>query len=69
MDTHAFIGWLEGNIRLSMRARIAIGEPPCEVLVSAATAWEIATKYRRGKLPSMRDAADDMLGTIRANPT
>ena len=50
LDTHAFIWWFEGSSRLSIPAREAIGVPQNDVLVSAATAWEIATKHRLGKL-------------------
>ena len=50
LDTHAFIWWFEGNRRLTGPAREAIGDPDNDVFVSAATAWEIATKQRLGKL-------------------
>ena len=50
LDTHALLWWLAGSARLSAPAREAIagGE---EVWVSAASAWEIATKLRLGRLP------------------
>jgi PIN domain nuclease of toxin-antitoxin system len=32
--------------------------------VSAATAWEIATKFRVGKLPKARDVAADIAGCL-----
>lgn len=51
LDTHALIWWLDGDETLSERARAAIGAPDSAVYVSAASAWEIATKYRIGKLP------------------
>ena len=35
-----------------------------EVLVSAASAWEIATKYRIGKLPEAAVLAEDISGAI-----
>lgn len=50
MDTHAFL-WLAGNWRLSVAARDVIYNPGNSVLVSAASAWEIATRHRLGKLP------------------
>jgi len=34
------------------------------VLVSAASAWEITTKSRLGKLPGARDVAADVVGCI-----
>jgi PIN domain nuclease of toxin-antitoxin system len=50
LDTHTFL-WLEGDERLSETARAWIGVVEHRVLVSAASAWEIATKVRIGKLP------------------
>ncbi|MCY4637617.1 MAG: type II toxin-antitoxin system VapC family toxin [Acidobacteria bacterium] len=51
LDTHAFLWWLVGSSRLVETARRAIADDGNDVLVSAASAWEIATKYRLGKLP------------------
>lgn len=51
LDTHAFLWWLAGDDALSVQARTAIGDTRNTVFVSAATAWEIATKVRIGKLP------------------
>lgn len=51
LDTHALIWWMAGSSRLSGAARKAIAETQ-EVLVSAASAWEVTTKFRLGKLPS-----------------
>ena len=51
LDTHAFLWWFEGSNRLSHTARRAILNGGNDKLVSAATAWEIATKHRLGKLP------------------
>ncbi|MFO1502449.1 MAG: type II toxin-antitoxin system VapC family toxin [Steroidobacteraceae bacterium] len=50
LDTHALLWWLVGAPELSAGARAAMGDPANEIYVSAATAWEIATKSRRGKL-------------------
>ncbi|MEO9226719.1 MAG: type II toxin-antitoxin system VapC family toxin [Gemmatimonadaceae bacterium] len=51
LDTHAFLWWLAGDARLSKRARSAISDESNDIFVSAATAWEIATKVRLVKLP------------------
>jgi PIN domain nuclease of toxin-antitoxin system len=64
LDTHALIWWLGGDEALSIRARAAIGNEDNSVLVSAATAWEIATKYRLGKLPSVTHFIADIEGRI-----
>jgi PIN domain nuclease of toxin-antitoxin system len=49
LDTHALLWWLDGDERLSLPAREFIGDSQARVLVSAASAWEIATKVRIGK--------------------
>ena len=64
LDTHAFLWWLEGNSRLGRRARAAIGNSENAVFVSAASAWEIATKFRIGKLPGAASIVDDIAGII-----
>ena len=51
LDTHALIWWLAGDEALSRRARDAIADPANSVAVSAASAMEVATKFRIGKLP------------------
>ncbi len=49
LDTHALIWWLEGGAKLSPAAHLAIADPEGTVLVSAASAWEIAIKQQAGK--------------------
>lgn len=51
LDTHALIWFFLGDERLSPRARVAILDSDATILVSAASAMEIATKHRIGKLP------------------
>lgn len=51
LDTHAFIWRVAQPDRLSEEANRLIDNPANEVLVSSASAWEIATKSRLGKLP------------------
>lgn len=50
LDTHALIWWLAGDDALSRRAREAIADEDNPVAVSAASAMEVATKFRIGKL-------------------
>jgi PIN domain nuclease of toxin-antitoxin system len=47
LDTHALLWWATLDPGLS---RKAIADDTTEVFVSAASAWEIATKVRLGKL-------------------
>ncbi|OIR06726.1 PIN domain protein [mine drainage metagenome] len=56
LDTHALLWWFVDDERLSAGARALIADEANEVLVSAASAWEIATKHRLGKLPHAADA-------------
>jgi PIN domain nuclease of toxin-antitoxin system len=64
LDTHVLIWWLAGDPMLSANAKAAIADPGNEALVSAASAWEIATKYRIGKLPRAAALAADMPGVL-----
>lgn len=52
LDTHALLWWLDGDLKLAVAARQAIADPANTVLVSAASAWEIANKVQIGKLPN-----------------
>ena len=64
LDTHAFLWWLAGSERLSQQARQAIANEANDVLVSAASAWEIVTKHRLGKLRNAEIVALDIAGAI-----
>jgi len=65
LDTHTFLWWVFADAKLSRRARSEI-DGESEVFVSAVTAWEIATKFRIGKLPDAAVVADDIAGAIAA---
>ena len=64
LDTHALLWWLDGDRRLSLKARRAIANESNTILVSAASAWEITTKARLGKLPGAADVAADVTGCV-----
>lgn len=67
LDTHAFLWWMFADPKLSRAARTAISdEAQNDVFVSAASAWEITTKYRIGKLAGARVVAEDVSGAIAA---
>lgn len=57
LDTHALLWWLDGDERLSLPAREFIGDESNGIMVSAASAWEIAIKVRLGKLPGAVEVA------------
>jgi PIN domain nuclease of toxin-antitoxin system len=68
LDTHAFLWWLDGDRKLSLKSRRLIANETNAVLVSAASAWEITTKHRLGKLPGAQEvAADVVVSPIRAS--
>ena len=58
LDTHVMLWALSEPTRLGRKARKIIENPASQLVVSAASAWEIATKHRLGKLPE----ADALLG-------
>ena len=60
LDTHTFLWWLAGDEALSAAARTAISEEGNDIFVSAASAWEIATKHRIGKLPDVAAIVADL---------
>lgn len=64
LDTHALIWWLTDSSRLPEAVRHAIFDPLNEKQVSTATAWEITTKHRLGKLPGCALIAADVAGAI-----
>jgi PIN domain nuclease of toxin-antitoxin system len=65
-DTHALLWWSLNELpRIPARAVSAIRDRDNELLVSSASAWEIATKFRIGKLPEARSFIDDFDGVVR----
>ena len=65
IDTHVLLWSALEPARLSSRARSLLTSLDIEVLVSAASAWEIATKVRIGKLPGAEAFAADLNTRIK----
>jgi PIN domain nuclease of toxin-antitoxin system len=63
LDTHVLLWWLAAEPVLPKSARDVIADPDTVVVVSAATAWEIAIKRAKGRL----EAPDDLGGALRDN--
>lgn len=61
LDAHTVLWWLADDPTLATAARSAMADPANEVLVSAATVWEIAIKRALGKLDAP-DGLTDALG-------
>jgi len=60
LDTHTLLWCFNASPSLSPRARRLISDGSNEILVSAASAWEIATKVRLGKLPGGEELIDEL---------
>lgn len=63
LDTHALIWWATDDSALSGRARGRIAQSEY-VIVSAATAWEMAIKVSLGRLPSAIDLVSDFESSL-----
>ncbi|MBW8320251.1 MAG: type II toxin-antitoxin system VapC family toxin [Rhizobium sp.] len=75
LDTHTFLWWIMADSSLSHQARSVIEDPDALRCVSSVTAFEIANKFRIGKLDFAReivesfDAALDDAGFQRLDIT
>ncbi len=65
LDTHALIWFALGSAKMSADARRAVESLDNEVLVSAASAWELTTKVRIGKLPAAAKFAVEFREKVR----
>jgi PIN domain nuclease of toxin-antitoxin system len=63
LDTHILLWWLADDPSLPAEAAAAIADPQTEVIVSAASAWEIAIKKATGRLT----APEDLVSELSAN--
>jgi len=50
LDTHAFLWWITEDRRLSARAREVMTDGGNDLLLSAASGWEIAIKASLGRI-------------------
>ena len=64
LDTHALLWWLIDSVRLSRVACQVTAEKGNDVIVSAASAWEITTKHWLGTLPLGDAGAIDFATSI-----
>jgi PIN domain nuclease of toxin-antitoxin system len=66
LDTHALLWWLSDDAALPSSARKLISSGRNQIMVSAASAWEIATKFRLGRLPTATDLLQDFDGYLHS---
>ncbi len=62
LDAHAFLWWARNEATMTAAARGAIADPANDVIVSAATVWELEIKRALGRL----QAPEDLLEVIDA---
>ena len=60
LDTHIFLWWLFNDSRLPDGISDHIQNINNAIYVSAASVWEIATKFRLGKLPDATSVAGNV---------
>jgi PIN domain nuclease of toxin-antitoxin system len=65
-DTHALIWWFSDDPSLTPVVREIIANTENTLLVSAASAWEIAIKHQLGKLRKVADLVSDFTGRIES---
>lgn len=58
LDTHIFLWWVFDDPKLDALCRDIIRNPSHQIFISSASAWEIATKYRIGKLPEAQQIVE-----------
>ncbi|WP_322699783.1 type II toxin-antitoxin system VapC family toxin [Nostoc sp. DedQUE08] len=61
IDTHILLWWLFDDPKLHTDCREIIRNPNHRIIVSSASAWEIATKYQMGKLPEAKQLVEQYL--------
>lgn len=59
IDTHILLWWIFDDQKLDKNMRGIIQNPSNTIVVSSASAWEIATKYRIGKLPEAKELLEN----------
>ncbi len=59
-DTHIFLWWLFNDPQLPDGIRLFIEQTDNTILVSSASVWEIATKFRIGRLPEAANVAKNV---------
>jgi PIN domain nuclease of toxin-antitoxin system len=64
LDTHTLLWWIADDSSLPPSARKLIAASNSEVLVSAVSSWEIATKLRLRKLSGADDLVGDFAGFL-----
>lgn len=65
LDTHAFLWFMAGDTRLSPKARKVMSDANTELLLSAASVWEMAIKAALGRLVLPVSVSDYIARKVR----
>ena len=65
LDTHVLLWWLFDDPQLSKSVRSQIKNPENRIFVSSASAWEISTKHRLGKLPEATGVSERLQALVQ----
>jgi PIN domain nuclease of toxin-antitoxin system len=64
LDTHTLLWWMTDDDHLSETANRLIAQQENRPFVSAVSAWEIATKYRLGRLPAAANLVQNFVSEL-----
>lgn len=64
LDTHSLLWWAHESKKLSKTARESIADGENDVLISAVSAMEIATKHRKGTLEYQTPLAHQFVSEV-----
>lgn len=66
LDTHVLLWWLLDDPKLPLRVRERLADIGVDLFLSSASAWEIATKFRLGRLPQAESLVGDFAEVLRS---
>jgi PIN domain nuclease of toxin-antitoxin system len=64
LDSHTLLWWILDDSSLTRKARETIADTGNLIMVSAASAWELAIKFRGGKLTRAADLVSDFSSAV-----
>ncbi|APD48033.1 type II toxin-antitoxin system VapC family toxin [Synechococcus sp. CS-602] len=67
LDSHVLLWWWFDPERLSSAVQALLVDPTSQILVSAASVWELSLKHHRGKLPELEGSIADLQGLLQAD--
>ena len=66
LDTHAFLWFMAGDVKLSRKARNLMSDKNTELVLSSASVWEMAIKASLGRLTLPLPVKDYIAAKVRS---